>query len=322
MGLFGGGGGKTTSSMSRPDYINDYINQLMQQMNNTSSGDYVNQEYSGLNETQQQALNDLFNSNALGALSSQYLGAAQNGLGYMDSANQGFQNLMNSGQITGDQIGALAGQLYDDAAVQDAITANNEVVQQDLARNALPTLSQQYAGQQGSGARMAKSFAQGDALNTMQGNATQITNNAYDSALNQAQSILSGNRQNQAAALSGLAGIGTNMSGLGQQAGQLAQQQMQNQWAAGAQQQQDQQNALNNAYQNAINANNWGWQDINNQLNAANIFNSALGQKTTTTTSGGGGGFLGGAMSGAAAGSAFGPWGALAGGVIGGLAGS
>lgn len=322
MALFGGGSKKTTSEMTRPDYINDYINQLVNQMNGTSSGDYIYRENVGFNQNQQDALNNLAQSGALGGLSSQYLDAAQNGLGYLDQANAGYQNLANAGPITADQIGALAGQLYDDEAVQAAIAANNEQTQQDLARGALPQLSQQYAGQQGSGARMAKQFAQNDALAQMQGTATNITNSAYDAALNQAQNILSGNKQNQAGALNGLTNIGTGMSNLGQQAGQLSQQQMMNQWGAGLQQQQQSQADLNNNYQNAMNAANWGWQDINNQLGAAGIFNGALGQKTTTKTSGGGGGFLGGAMSGAAAGSAFGPWGALAGGVIGGLAGS
>lgn len=323
MALFGGGGSKTTTSqMQRPEYIQQYIDQLIGQMNNTSSGDYVNRENVGFNDNQNQAFDKLAQSSALGALSSQYLNAGQSGLGYLDQANQGYQNLFGQGQITADQIGALAGQLYDDEAVQNAITANNEQVQQNLARGALPAISQQYAGQSGSGARMAKSFAQGDALNQMQSNATNITNSAYDDAIGKAQSILSGNRQNQASALSGLSNIGGNMAGLGTQAGQLAQQGMMNQWNAGLQQQQQEQANLNNNYQNAMNAANWGWQDINNQLGAAGIFNGALGQKTTTKTSGGGGGFLGGAMSGAAAGSAFGPWGALAGGVIGGLAGS
>lgn len=322
MGLFGGGGSTSTSKMTRPEYIQNYIDQLVNQVNNTSSGDYVYKDNVGFNQNQTEALNNLSQSGALGALSSQYMDAAQSGLGYMDQANNGYNNLSNSGQITGEQIGALAGQLYDDGAVQAAITANNEQTQQDLARNALPQLAQQYAGQQGSGARMAKSFAQGDALNQMQNTATNITNSAYDSALNQAQSILSGNRQSQASALSGLSGIGNTMAGLGNQAGQLSQQQMQNQWAAGLQQQQQQQSDLNNAYTNAQNAANWGYQDINNQLGAAGVLNGALGTTTTNKVSGGGSGFLGGAMSGAAAGSSFGPWGALAGGVIGGLASS
>lgn len=324
MGLFGGGSKTSTSSMSRPGYLTDYINQLTNMIGQTNSGDYVNKDYVGLNQTQQQALDQLANSGALRDLSSQYLNAGQQGLGDLDYASNGLNNLYNQGAITGDQIGNLANQLYNQDDVQAAIDAQNQGVQEQLARQTLPSVAEQYMGQagQGSGAQMAKDFAKGDALQQMQANAANTTDAAYNSALNQAQNILSGNRQNQAAALSGLAQNGASMSNLGIQAGNLAQQAIQNQWNAGNIQQQDQQNQYNNQYQNAINNQNWGWQDIQNQINAASVLNGALGQTTTSKTSGGGGGLFGGIMSGAAAGSSYGPWGSLAGGVLGGLAGS
>ena len=324
MGLFGGGGKSVTSSMSRPDYLMDYINQLTNQIGQTNSGDYVNREYAGLNETQQQALQQLADSGALGALSSQYLQAGQSGLNDLNYANNQLNDLYNQGAITGDQISSLANQLYNQEDVQAAIDAQNAGVQEQLARQTQPAIAEMYGGQagHGSGQRVAKDFAQGNALQQMQSNAADITNASYNSALNQAQNILSGNKQNQAAALSGLTQQGGQMAGLGVQAGNIAQQQIQNQWNAGLQQQQDIQNQYNNNYQNQVNSQNWGWNDIQNQIGAAGVLNGALGQKTTTTASGGGSGFLGGAMSGAAAGSAFGPWGALAGGVIGGLASS
>lgn len=324
MGLFGGGSKTQTSSMSRPGYLTDYINQLTNMIGQTSSGDYVNKDYVGLNATQQAALEQLANSGALRDLSSQYLNAGQQGLNDLDYTQNALNDLYNQGPITGDQIGNLANQLYNQEDVQAAIDAQNQSVQEQLARSTLPSVAEQYMGQagQGSGARMAKDFAQGDALQQMQANAANTTDAAYNSALGQAQNILSGNRQNQAAALSGLAQNASNMSNIGIQAGNLAQQAIQNQWQAGAQQQQDIQNRYNNQYQNDINNQNWGWNDIQNQINAASVLNGALGQTTTQKVSGGGSGFLGGAMSGAAAGSAFGPWGALAGGVIGGLGSS
>lgn len=324
MGLFGGGSKTSTSSMTRPDYLTDYINQLNSLIGQTSSGDYVNREYSGLNSVQQQALQQLADSGALGALSSQYLGAGQQGINDLDYANKGLQGLYDQGAITGDQITNLANQLYSDEDVQAAIDAQNAGVQEQLARQTLPSVAEQYMGQagHGSGARAAKDFAQGGALQQMQANAADTTNAAYNSALNQAQNILSGNRQNQAAALSGLAQQGGTMAGYGLQAGNIAQQAMQNQWQAGLQQQQDIQNMYNNNYQNQVNQQNWGYQDIQNQLGAAGVLNGALGQTTTQKTSGGGSGIFGGMMSGAAAGSAFGPWGALAGAAIGGLASS
>lgn len=324
MGLFGGGGGATTSSMSRPTYLKDYINQLSNQIGQTNSGDYVNRDYAGFNQAQQEALDQLANSGALGALSSQYLNAGQQGINDMNYTSNAINDLYNQGGISADQISNLANQLYSQDDVQGAIDAQNAGVQEQLARQTQPAIAEMYGSQagHGSGARVARDFAQGNAVQQMQGNAADITNSAYNSALNQAQNILSGNKQNQAAALSGLAQNSSSMAGLGTQAGNIAQQQIQNQWNAGLQQQQQTQGQYNNDYQNAINNQNWGWQDIQNQVGAAGVLNGALGQKTTTTTSGGGPGILGGAMSGAAAGSAFGPWGALAGGVIGGIAAS
>lgn len=311
-----------TSRMTRPDYINSYINQLANQVGNTSSGDYVNLEYAGMNAAQKQALEQLAQSQGLGALSSQYLNAGQQGIQNMASAYDQFGNMYNQGPISADQVSSLANQLYDDSAVQAAIDATNQQTQEQLARHTQPQIAQQYGGQAGfgSGGKMVKDFAQQGALNQMQSNASDITNQAYNTAINQAQSILSGNRQNQAAALSGLAQTGGTLANYGTMAGDISQQAIMNKWNAGYQQQMNQQNIMDNNYQNAINNQNWGYQDIQNQLGAAGVLNSALGQQTTTKTSGGGSGIFGGMMSGAAAGSAFGPWGALAGAAIGGVA--
>lgn len=323
MALFGGGGGDVTSKMTRPGYLQDWINQLYGQIGDTNSGNYVDRGYVGLNQNQQDALNSLSNSGALNNLINQYMGAAGQGVDMMNNAYGSLGNLMNQGNITGEQISNLANQLYDEGSVNDAIKAVNSQTQEGLARNTLPALAEQYSGQAGfgSGGKAAKSFAQQGALQQMQGNAQNITDQAYNSALGQAQGILSGNRQNQAAALGGLSQIGSQLVGLGGQAGQLSQQQMNNMWNAGLRQQMNEQGRLDNDYMNALNGQNWGYQDINNILGAAGILNGALGQTSRTKTSGGGGGFLGGAAAGAGMGSMFGPWGALAGGVIGGLGG-
>ena len=45
MALFGGGNSKTTSQMIRPEYIQQYIDQLNQQIGNTSSGDDVYRDW-------------------------------------------------------------------------------------------------------------------------------------------------------------------------------------------------------------------------------------------------------------------------------------
>lgn len=321
MGLFGGGSSTTTSQMTRPDYIQNMINSLSNQVNNTNNGSYVNQQYAGLNQTQQDALNQLINSDQLNQLSSQLIAGGQTGLDTLNNAYSQIQNLSNSG-ITSDQINGLAGQLYDKDSVQAAIDATNYGTKQNLAKNQLTNIAQQTMqdGAGGSAARMAKDNARTAALSQMQNDASNLTDQAYNNAVSQANSILSGNRQNQYSALGALAQNGASMAGLAGTGANMANQANNNALAAGNIMQQDQQGYLDNAYNNGIMNQNYDWSQINNLINSASVLNGAQGMTTKTTTSGGGSGILGGAMSGAAAGSAFGPWGALAGGALGALA--
>lgn len=324
MGLFGGGSSAQKSKTTRPDYIQSMIDSLMNQTNNTTNGSYVNQQFAGLNQTQQDALNQLINSDQLNSLSSQLISGGQTGLSTLDSAYSQLQNLAGNGGITSDQINDLAGQLYDNDSVQAAIDATNYGTKQNLAENQLTNIAQQTMqnGAGGSASRMAKDNAKTAALSQMQNDASNLTNSAYQNAVGQANSILSGNRQQQYNALGALAQNGSNMAGLANTGAQFANSANQNALAAGNQMQANTQNQNNMNYNNAINNQNYDWTQIQNMLNAASVLNGAQGMTTTTTSSGGGTGMLGGAMSGAAAGSAFGPYGAMAGGVIGALSSS
>lgn len=322
MGLFGGGSKTTTSSMTRPDYIQNMIDSLTNQVNNTNNGSYVNQQYAGLNQTQQDALNQLINSDQLNSLSGQLIQGGQAGLDTLNNAYSQLQGLANNGGITSDQISGLAGLLYDKDAVQGAIDATNYGTKQNLAKNQLTNIAQQtmQGGGGGSASRMAKDNARTAALSQMQNDASSITDQAYNNAVSQANSILSGNRQSQFSALGALAQNGANTAGLANTGAQFANQANQNALNAGNMMQQNDQAYLNNNYNNAINNQNYDWSQIQNMINATSVLNGAQGMTTKSTTSGGGSGLLGGVMSGAAAGSAFGPWGALAGGALGGLA--
>lgn len=324
MGLFGGGSGTTTSTMTRPDYIQNMIDSLTKQVNNTNSGSYVNQQYAGLNQTQQDALNSLINSDQLKNLSGQLIAGGQTGLDNLNSAYSQIQELANNGGITSDQINNLAGQLYDKDSVQAAIDATNYGTKQNLAKNQLTNIAQQTMqnGAGGSASRMAKDNARTAALTQMQNDSSNLTDQAYNNAVSQANSILAGNRQNQYSALGSLAQNGASMAGMANTGANMANQANYNALAAGNQMQQDSQSNLDNAYNNAMYNQNYDWTQIQNMLNAASVLNGAQGMTTTSSTAGGGSGVLGGAMSGAAAGSAFGPWGALAGGVIGAAASS
>lgn len=318
MGLFGGGSSVQKSKTTRPDYIQNMIDSLMSQTNNTTNGSYVNQQYAGLNQTQQDALNQLINSDQLNTLSGQLISGGQTGLDTLDSAYSQLQGLAGNG-INTDQINNLAGQLYDKDSVQGAIDATNYGTKQNLAKNQLTNIAQQtmQGGAGGSSARLAKDNAKTAALSQMQNDASNLTNSAYNNAVSQANSILSGNRQQQYNALGALAQNGASTANMAGQGAQFANSANQNALAAGNQMQGANQNQLNMNYNNAINNQNYDWTQIQNLLNASSVMNGAQGMTTTSTSSGGGSGMLGGAMSGAAAGSAFGPWGALAGGALG-----
>lgn len=321
MGLFGGKTQKSVSEMTRPQYIQNMIDQLMNQAQTTNQGQWIDKGYAGLNQNQLDAINQLINSDHLNGLSNQLIQGGQQGLDTLDSAYNQLQNLYNNGNITPDQINNLAGQLYDTDAVNAAIDAQNYGTKNQLAKNTMTNIAQQTMqnGAGGSAARMQKDMARTSALNQMQNDASALTNQAYNNAVGQANSILSGNRQQQMSALGALAGNGAYMSGLANQGAQMANQANQNALMGGTLMQQDEQGRLNNQYNNQMGAQNYDWQQIQNMLNAAGVLNGAQGMTTTTTQKGGGGGLLGGIMSGASAGSAFGPWGALAGGALGAL---
>lgn len=308
----------TKSSLNRPAYFTDYLNSLSSDVQNMPDLQYVNQNYSGLNNYQNDALQQLIQSNALNQYAGLYGQSGQNGLNNIDSA---YNQLQNTQGYTTDDIEGLAGQFYNAEDVQAAIDASNEGILTNLATNINPNIAEQYGNQagMGSGQRMAKSVAKGDATTAAINASNNITNSAYNSAVQQATNLLDNNQAEKMNALSGLYGIGANQAQGLYNSAMYANQANQNALYAGNMMQQDQQNFLNNDYNNQLMNQNIGWQDIQNRINAASVLNGGYGQTTTQKTSSGGG-MLSGIMSGAATGSAFGPWAALAGGVIGGLA--
>lgn len=158
--------------------------------------------------------------------------------------------------------------------------------------------------------------------NQQQANSESISNQAYDNAMSQAQSILTSNQATRKAALGALSTNAANQAGYLSKGALMGDQLNQDAMTAADRMRQEQQNRLDVNYQNQIYNQNWQNQQTQNLLNSAAVMNGALGQTTTQKVSGGGSGVLGGMMSGAMAGSAFGPYGMLAGAAIGGLAGS
>lgn len=308
---------KTKSSLSRPAYYTDMLNSLSNDVNNIGDLQYINQNYSGLNNYQNDALQQLIDSNAL----NQYAGLYnEQGLNGLNNINSAYNQLQNTQAYTTGDIENLASQFYNYEDVQNAINASNENIASNLATSTLPTISEQYGNQagMGSGQRMAKSVAKAGATSDAMNVANQLTDDAYNSAIQQADNLLSNNQAEKMNALGGLYSIGNNQAQGLYNSANTYNQANQNALYAGNIMQQDQQNSLNNDYNNQLMNQNIGWQDIQNRINAASVLNGGYGQNTTTYTKTGGG-MLGGIASGAAAGSAFGPWGALAGGAIGGV---
>lgn len=328
MGLLGGGASTSTSSMSRPSYLNNMINSLTGQINNAQVGDYNNMQYAGFNNDQNTAYQSLLGGGAVGNYANQVLQAGEEGYNQLNNTYNQINGLYQSGNITPDQIQNMASQLYNRGDVDEAINANAAQLKQQAATETTPAIAQQVnafdggSSAFGSGARLMKDRAMQGLTTNIQNQATQISSNAQQNAMDQAQNILTSNAANSRNALGALAQSQNNQADLMNTGANMAQSAYGNQLGALQSNMQNRQNELDNAYNNQNMSQNWQYNQINNQLNAANTLNGALGQRTTTTTTGGGSGMLGGAMSGAVAGSAFGPWGALAGATIGAAASS
>ncbi|MFQ3396371.1 hypothetical protein P9477_23245 [Enterobacter mori] len=322
MGLFGSGGGSTTSKMTRPDYIQNMINNLNGQIKGANVGDYTNMQYAGLNSDQQSALNNMLNNPEMQGYANDLLNAGNEGLNNLNDVYKQITDLYGSNNYSSSSLDNLVSQFYNRGDVENAINAQNSQSENRFAKDTQTNVAQQMnnSGGFGSAQRLGQDRAKEALVSEEQQNASDISNQAYSNAVSQAQSVLASNDANKRAALGALTTNAQNQAGLINSGAQLQQDLYNQSAAASSQMLNDNQAKLNNDYTNQQNAQNMPYQDIQNRINAASVLNGALGQTTTTKTSGGGAGILGGAMSGAAAGSAFGPWGALAGAVIGGAA--
>lgn len=171
--------------------------------------------------------------------------------------------------------------------VQDMISANTSQVTDQLLQSALPAVRSgaATAGQYGSSRQaIAESLATNEAAKTAQNYATNLTGNIYQQQLQNQMNALDYTGSLQAI-------LGGNLEG--------------------------QFNLQDILRQDEQNANNWGWEQLQ-QL--ANLVYPAAGMGGTTTTSGSGTSALQGAAGGAAIGTSIYPgWGTAIGAVLGGL---
>lgn len=323
--MFGGSSTSSTSSISRPKYVMDMVNSLNDQLKNTQQGDYTADQFADLTPEQSQALAGLMNNAQFTDYANQMISNGEEGLNNLSNV---YDQLSNTKDITQADINNTANQFYNYTGTQNLIDKTNQQLEAKQATDVNPQIAETLAGsgnQFGSSARLLKDRAAADLATSEQNQAQSITDQAYNSAKEQAQTLLSGNLANRRNILGALANNAQNQIGYMNQGTQLQQQGYQNQLSAMEQLQQNRQNQMDYAYNNATNQQNWGYNDIQNRLNLTGALSDQYGMTSKTTTSGGGNGLLSGALTvagGVVGGIYGGPAGAMIGAQLGGMAGT
>lgn len=305
----------------------------------------VQREIPGLTPQMAQSLQALASSGQLGTIAKnldQYTGTAGQDIAKAEKMASEFANQNFS--VSGSDINNLSSQLYDSELVQSQKAQLAQDLQEQYGQN-VNALNKQAGGTGNMGnsrAGVAQAVMASKSQQNLEKGSADIMNSARQQALGAATSTLqqnAANRLNQySQGMQTLGNLGTTLSGQHSSnaaaAGQLYQQQLQNQYQA-AQNTQTMQNAQQETrYQNALAQKNAGQESLNNYLNTVGKI-GGLGGASSQTSPGQASGAsglqagLGGAMSGAASGAMIGSVvpgvgtavGAVAGGVIGGLGG-
>ncbi|MFX0614048.1 hypothetical protein ABEL47_01630 [Escherichia coli] len=324
-GLFGGGGGSSTSKITRPDYVMNMVNSLSDQLKNTHTGDYTADQFAGLNTNQQEALSNLMNNPQFSDMANNLISSGEEGV---NNLNNVYDQISGLQDITPQQISDMANQFYDYGGTQNLIEKTNQQLEAKQATDVNPQIAENLAGsgnQFGSSSRLLRDRANADLATQEQNSASDITNQAYSTARDQAQSLLSGNLSNRRNILGALANNAQNQINYANTGAQMQQQNYQNQLSAMQQMQQDRQNQLDYDYNNRTNQQNWGLNDIQNRLNLTGALSDQYGMTSKTTQMGGGTNWLSTGLSvagGVVGGIYGGPAGAMIGSQLGGMAGT
>ncbi|EMZ2428563.1 hypothetical protein ABDC18_002872 [Escherichia coli] len=297
----------TTTKTTRPDYITNLVNSLSNDIRSTNIGDYTNLQYSGMDDNSYKALQSMLNNPEYRNYAEQLMNAGTEGLDTLNSTFDQVSEAYNNGEITADQLDTLASRLYNRGDVENQITQLNRQAERQYSTDVAPNAAQQVNVNAGFGSmnRLASRRGEEALTQQMQANSENTSNQAYQTALDQAQNILTSNQATRRAALGTLSQNAATQAGYMSKGAQMNDYLNQQGFNAVQQMQDDRQNQLNNEYQNSINRQQWQKQQTNNLINSAAVLNGALGMTTTQSTSGGSS-FLSGAMAGAGAGAAFG----------------
>lgn len=290
MGLLGGSSGDVTSSsssyMTRPQYVEDFINEVTQYANELNPVDWINKEYAGLNQWEQDALNKMTNSNMIDNLTQGLERMGQSGSDMLSQALTGMQSLWQQGPITAQDITNEANQLYDEQAVQGAQTAaNNQIYSQTGATMAQHAQSNLNQGAYTSGAANQRNTDIANATSSIGTTDSAIANQAWTQALKEGAGLLTGQRSLEQGALSGLMKLGKGEMNQAFTGANAAMKGIDQEFEAGLIEQMNQQNQDNMNYFNQKGNQNIPWYYANEMLKLAGVLNTAEGTNRTTNTS-------------------------------------
>lgn len=322
---------QTSTSESKPwapaiPHLENILNQA-DKLFNESGGinqEWIDKELADLTPEMKETVNNMINNPQFTDIANQMKDIASTGQSNVGQASGALGGLLQQG-VGGKDINELASELYDSDLVKSQTEQLGSDVQDALGKD-VQALNQRASASGGMGssrAGVAQGVATGKAADAMATGSANIQNAARQSAMQQAGQTLMGNQQTALGAAGSLGSLGMGQVGMLGQAGNLYQQNLQNQLTGSGILQNQAQSGKDYDWFNKQGAQNQGWNNLNKYLGVAGSIGGMGGSNTTTTTgsSGGkGGGMLGaiGGIGGAALGGFFGgPAGAMAGGSLG-----
>lgn len=256
MSLFGSSA-KSKVTVAPSSQVDALLRQIVSNAQGMSNGQFVGREMAGFNQNQSAALSGLANSDVQKQLAALYTPRTQQGLDQMNTLAQRYQSMANGG-------GGVTGQAVNDYSK----SLNNSALAQATGKAA----SSVSLGNGSDSGSLRRASAQGAALASANTNLSRSID-GKNMGIN--------NLQNNEAFQRGILGAQTGLAGqnlnLGAQGVQATQQAIQNQLLAGNLQQQQDQARANLNWENAIGNQQFGWNQLNNQLNVLNSVSPMAG---------------------------------------------
>lgn len=256
MSLFGSSA-KSKVTVAPSSQVDALLRQIVSDAQGMNNGQFIGREMAGFNQNQNAALSGLANSDVQKQLAALYTPRTQQGLDQMNTLAQRYQSMIDGG-------GGVTGQAVNDYSK----TLNNSALAQATGKAA----SNVSLGNGSDSGSLRRAGAQGAAL------ASANTNLSRSIA---GKNMGINNLQSNEAFQRGILGAQTGLAGqnlnLGAQGVQATQQAIQNQLLAGNLQQQQDQAQANLNWENAIGSQQFGWNQLNNQLNVLNSVSPMAG---------------------------------------------